>query len=390
MADLYSIAGLNGPGGKPAAAAEPRAAAAPQLASSEAPKRVLGSAPWSALSDHSKRFAPPVLKRAAPGANKPKPASASSSAAAGAAACSAACKGSVAAHSTTSTSWYKDIKTPYDPAHPNDYDEWLREQEIKAKQRRLDEDLQRKLAERQQEDDEARRQRAAGPPPPPPPRPQAAPPPPPPPRQPAAPPPPLPEGFSAAGETGEPGIAMLQKMGWSEGQGLGKEGQGMKTPLVAKKMDSTTGVITNAEQRPLVRPPPPPPPPPAALAGVAAGVVPEAKKTGAVTFRGRPSRVLLMKNMVGPGEVDEDLVNEIGEECSKYGEVAKVSIFEVKDVADEEAVRIFVKFQKQAAAMKAYIEMDKRFFGGRQVWVCFFQEKDFDAGTLGPSSSEPR
>ena len=384
MSDLYSLAGLDGPGGKPAAV-EPSTAVAQQPASSEPVKKVLGSAPWSALSDQSKRFAPPVLKRPAPGANKPK--AASLSVGAGAAACSSACTGSVSAP-TSSTSWYKDVKTPYDPAHPNDYDDWLREQEIMAKQRRLDEDLQRKLAERQQEDDEARRRRAAGPPPPPPPRQQLAPPPPPPPRQPAAaPPPPLPEGFSAAGETGEPGITMLQKMGWSEGQGLGKEGQGMKTPLVAKKMDSTTGVITNAEHRPLSRPPPPPPPPPPSAA---AGVAPEAKKTGAVTFRGRPSRVLLMKNMVGPGEVDEDLVNEIGEECSKYGEVAKVSIFEVKEAADEEAVRIFVKFQKQAAAMKAYIEMDKRFFGGRQVWVCFFQEKDFDAGTLGPSPIEPR
>ena len=24
--------------------------------------------------------------------------------------------------------WFKDIKTPYDPAHPNDFDEWQREQ----------------------------------------------------------------------------------------------------------------------------------------------------------------------------------------------------------------------------------------------------------------------
>ena len=130
----------------------------------------------------------------------------------------------------------------------------------------------------------------------------------------------------------------MQKMGWSEGQGLGKEGQGMKTPLVAKKRDSATGVITNAEQVPLGRAPPPPPPP--AAAPTAAAPPLEAKKSGAVTFRGRPSRVLLMKNMVGPGEVDEDLVGEIGEECSKYGEVAHVSLYEVKEgVKDEEAVR---------------------------------------------------
>ena len=33
--------------------------------------------------------------------------------------------------------------------------------------------------------------------------------------------------------------------------------------------------------------------------------------------------------MVGPGEVDDDLQHETAEECSKYGQVANVIIFEV-------------------------------------------------------------
>ena len=33
--------------------------------------------------------------------------------------------------------------------------------------------------------------------------------------------------------------------------------------------------------------------------------------------------------MVGPGEVDDDLEPETAEECTKYGEVQKVVIYEV-------------------------------------------------------------
>jgi splicing factor 45 len=39
---------------------------------------------------------------------------------------------------------------------------------------------------------------------------------------------------------------------------------------------------------------------------------------------------LLLQNMVGPGEVDEDLQPETTEECSKYGEVANCLVYEVK------------------------------------------------------------
>ena len=90
-----------------------------------------------------------------------------------------------------------------------------------------------------------------------------------------------------------------------------------------------SGIIVNGAERQLSRstlPPPPPPtlPPPPPAGGAAAGPVGPTgggAKGGMVTFRGRPSRVLLLKNMVGPGEVDADLSAEIGEECSKYGEV---------------------------------------------------------------------
>ena len=36
------------------------------------------------------------------------------------------------------------------------------------------------------------------------------------------------------------------------------------------------------------------------------------------------------QNMVGPGEVDDDLQPEVVEECAKYGEVVKVIIYEVR------------------------------------------------------------
>jgi hypothetical protein len=73
-----------------------------------------------------------------------------------------------------------------------------------------------------------------------------------------------------------------------------------------------------------------------------------------VSIRGTPSRVVLLKNMVGPGEVDEDLEDEVGNECTKYGEVQRVLIFEVTEAnfPVHEAVRIFVQFDRIEAATK--------------------------------------
>jgi hypothetical protein len=62
----------------------------------------------------------------------------------------------------------------------------------------------------------------------------------------------------------------------------------MATPLVAQKTAANAGVIVNADQPADKR-----------------------ARVGA-TFVGTPCRVVVLRNMVGPGEVDADLEEEVG------------------------------------------------------------------------------
>lgn len=72
---------------------------------------------------------------------------------------------------------------------------------------------------------------------------------------------------------------------------------------------------------------------------------------------GTPTRVVLLRNMVGPGQVDEDLEDEVANECSKYGQVQSVMIFEVttQGYPDDQAVRIFVEFERMEQATKVWL-----------------------------------
>ena len=74
-------------------------------------------------------------------------------------------------------------------------------------------------------------------------------------------------GGSAGGAAGGAGamskaMRMMKGMGWSEGEGLGRERQGMATPIILQKTDKRSGVIVAAE--PLNKPAAPPPAPPQA------------------------------------------------------------------------------------------------------------------------------
>jgi len=144
----------------------------------------------------------------------------------------------------------------------------------------------------------------------------------------------------------------MANMGYKSGQGLGKDEQGITTPLIAKKTDKRSAIIIGGDKHP-------------------------DKKQKLAN-----SRVLLLTNMVGPGEVDKELEGEIKEECCKYGRVLSCRIYEdkMKGTPEEEAVRIFVKFSQPEESCAGKEALDGRFFAGRRVSAFFYDEELFSRG----------
>jgi len=97
------------------------------------------------------------------------------------------------------------------------------------------------------------------------------------------------------------------------------------------------------------------------------------------------SVVLILKNMVAPEEVDEDLQEEIQEECSKYGEVERVIIYQEKQSDEDDAeivVKIFVEFKEAAAPLRAKEALHGRFFGGRIVGADIYDQDLYEHNDL--------
>lgn len=64
------------------------------------------------------------------------------------------------------------------------------------------------------------------------------------------------------------------------------------------------------------------------------------------------SRVVILRNMVAPEDVDESLQEEIQDECSKFGVVERVIIYNERQSEDDEdaevIVKIFVEFSQMS------------------------------------------
>lgn len=179
---------------------------------------------------------------------------------------------------------------------------------------------------------------------------------------------------------------MMQKMGWTKGRGLGKDEQGMTTPLeVRKDSAGATGKIVNA--RPVFQMP--------SSLPVGLGLGAESQETyvndkTSNAPSGDPTRVLLLRNVVLAGQVDDSLEDVVADECERFGAVVRVLIFEVieENFDEDEAVRIFVEFVDEAAATRAATRLCDGPFAKRVVKVTYYDVDKFDAGDLGPQSDE--
>ncbi|XP_005164871.1 splicing factor 45 isoform X1 [Danio rerio] len=174
---------------------------------------------------------------------------------------------------------------------------------------------------------------------------------------------------------------IMQKYGFREGQGLGKHEQGLSTALSVEKTSKRGGKIiigdstekTTGPSQNVANPD-----------GSNSADASKKNETNPLTeILKCPTKVVLLRNMVGRGEVDEDLEAETKEECEKYGKVVRCVIFEISGVTDDEAVRIFLEFERVESAIKAVVDLNGRYFGGRVVKACFYNLDRFRVLDLG-------
>lgn len=124
----------------------------------------------------------------------------------------------------------------------------------------------------------------------------------------------------------------------------------MSIALQVEKTSKRGGRIIHEKE--LMMPPAPPHAAPSPPMACAATSKPTEEPTITEIMKA-PSKVVLLRNMVGPGDVDNDLEPEVKDECNtKYGDVVTVTINELQNVVPEEAVRIFVEFKRIESAIK--------------------------------------
>ncbi|XP_043824447.1 poly(U)-binding-splicing factor PUF60-like [Dromiciops gliroides] len=102
-------------------------------------------------------------------------------------------------------------------------------------------------------------------------------------------------------------------------------------------------------------------------------------------LRKQESAVMVLRNMVDPKDIDDDLDEEVTEECGKFGAVNRVIIYQEKQGEEDDAeiiVKIFVEFSAASETHKAIQALNGRWFAGRKVVAEAYDQERFDNSDL--------
>ncbi|CRH01386.1 RNA-binding protein, putative [Plasmodium relictum] len=158
---------------------------------------------------------------------------------------------------------------------------------------------------------------------------------------------------------------MMEKMGWKKGEGLGKDKQGIKAPLILQKVDKRSGVIVQA---PLIL----------KNNDLKNGCNScEDKYSSTHSLNNNCTRIIALTNLVTVDEIDDTLKDEIEEEASKFGNLLNINIFVDKNSHDALAVKIFCEYESKEQAKNAMNTFNGRIFAGRKVEASFANEQEY-------------
>uniref|UniRef100_A0A8C4X088 RRM domain-containing protein n=1 Tax=Eptatretus burgeri TaxID=7764 RepID=A0A8C4X088_EPTBU len=102
-------------------------------------------------------------------------------------------------------------------------------------------------------------------------------------------------------------------------------------------------------------------------------------------LRKQESYAMVLRNMVGPDDIDDDLEGEVTEECGKYGAVRRVVIYQERQGEEDDAdviVKIFVEFSSNEEVTRAIHGLNDRWFGGRKIVAQIYDQERFDSNDL--------
>lgn len=102
-------------------------------------------------------------------------------------------------------------------------------------------------------------------------------------------------------------------------------------------------------------------------------------------MRRTESCVVVLRNMVGVEDLDDELESEVTDECGRFGTVKRVIIYQERQSEEENAeivVKIFVEFSQAQESAGARDALNGRFFGGRLVKAELYDQTLYEANDL--------